>query len=276
MLKKIFAALLLLLVFPLTVFAEAGDALGQDHPLVPRLPGWHIREYYVHDFDVFDDNLPRRGQPDLKFHAEGKVTYIRYTSDKEVVPADVVANYATALKAIGAVQLNESDSVFGNRVFKLARQNGDIYVAVRPEGNHAHYYNLTFIEPAARQQLISADAMYETLNKVGFLALYVNFDTNKSDIKPDGEPVIAQIVGLLKAKPDLKIYIDGHTDNVGSPAANKALSQERAKAVMQAVIKQGIDASRLTARGFGQEVPIADNRLDDGRAKNRRVELVKR
>jgi outer membrane protein OmpA-like peptidoglycan-associated protein len=276
MLKKILAPLLLLFLFPLTALAAPGDVLGQDHPLVPRLPGWHIREYYVHDFDVFDDKLPRQGQPDLKFHAEGKITYIRYTSDKEIMPMEMLANYATALKAIGAVPLNESDSVFGNRVFKLARENGDIYVAVRPEGNHAHYYNLTFIEPAIRQQLISADAMYETLNKVGFLAFYVNFDTNKSDIKLDGEPVIAQIVSLLKAKPDLKIYIDGHTDNVGSPAANKALSQERAKAVLQAVVRQGIDASRLTARGFGQEVPIADNRLDDGRAKNRRVELVRR
>jgi len=274
MLKKLFASLLLSI--PLITLADSPADKGQDHPLVPRLPGYTIMEYYVHDYDVFDEKLGRNKQPDLPFHAEGKITYIRYVSDKEITPREVAANYATALKAIGAVALNETDGNFDARMFKLSRANGDIYVAVRPEGNHAHHYSLTFIEPAVRQQLISADAMYDTINKIGFVALYVNFDTNKAEIKPDGEPVVAQIVGLLKAKPDLKIYIDGHTDNVGSAAANKALSQERAKAVMQAVIKQGIDASRLTARGFGQEVPIADNRLEDGRAKNRRVELVKR
>ncbi|GLQ91542.1 OmpA family protein [Dyella acidisoli] len=87
--------------------------------------------------------------------------------------------------------------------------------------------------------------------------------------------MVAQIVALLKANPNLKISVDGHTDNVGSPAANKALSLQRAKAVMQAVVKQGIDASRLTARDFGQEAPIADSRIEEGRAKNRRVELTK-
>ena len=272
MFKKLFAIL-----FFLAPLAAGAQEKGQDHPLVPRLPGYKIYEYTVHDYDAFDDKLARRGQADLPFHAEGKITYIRYyRGDKEIEPNEVVANYVTALKTIGAVELNQTDSVFSNRVLKLQRPNGDIYVAVRPEGNHAHYYSLTFIEPAARVQLVSADALYDTINKVGFVALYVNFDTNKAEIKPEGEPVIAQIVDLLKTKPDLKISIDGHTDNVGSAASNKALSLERAKAVMRAVVNLGIDPSRLSARGFGQEVPIADNRIEEGRAKNRRVELSKR
>lgn len=271
MLKRLLAILFLFL--PLAVFA--GEK-GQDHPLIPRLPGFTIYEYYVHDYDVFDQKLARQGQPDLPFHAEGKITYIRYyRTTPEIAPMEVVANYVTALKGIGAVELNQTDSVLAARVLKLARPEGDIYVSVEPEGNHAHYYSLTFIEPQVRQQLITADAMYQAINKVGFVALYINFDTNKSEIKPEGEPVIAQIVALLKTSLSLKISIDGHTDNVGSPAANKALSLQRAKAVMQAVVKQGIDASRLMARGFGQEVPIADNRIEEGRAKNRRVELTK-
>ena len=73
----------------------------------------------------------------------------------------------------------------------------------------------------------------------------------------------------------LNISIEGHTDNVGTPAANKTLSENRARAVMQAVVAQGIAASRLRSAGHGQEKPIADNRSEDGRAKNRRVELVK-
>ncbi len=80
----------------------------------------------------------------------------------------------------------------------------------------------------------------------------------------------------MKDNPDLKIGVEGHTDNVGDPKKNKILSEDRAKAVVSAIVKQVIDASRLSASGFGHEKPIADNATDEGRAKNRRVELVKK
>ena len=81
---------------------------------------------------------------------------------------------------------------------------------------------------------------------------------------------------MLKAAPTLSIGIEGHTDNVGQALANKTLSEKRAQSVMAAVVGAGIDAKRLTAAGFGQERPVADNRSEEGRAKNRRVELVKK
>ena len=96
-----------------------------------------------------------------------------------------------------------------------------------------------------------------------------------AELKPDGTAAVAQIVALLKQDRSLKLSIEGHTDNVGNAAANKKLSQARADAVMQAVIAGGTSASRLSAKGFGQEVPVADNRTEEGRAKNRRVELVR-
>lgn len=74
----------------------------------------------------------------------------------------------------------------------------------------------------------------------------------------------------------LKVEVGGHTDNVGAPEANMKLSDERAKAVMAALVERGVQADRLTAKGFGQTTPVADNRTEDGRAKNRRVELVKK
>jgi len=80
---------------------------------------------------------------------------------------------------------------------------------------------------------------------------------------------------MLSADPALKLSIEGHTDNAGNAGHNKTLSMDRAKSVMQAAVKQGIAAGRLSAQGMGQERPIADNRTEDGRAKNRRVELVK-
>ena len=118
--------------------------------------------------------------------------------------------------------------------------------------------------------------LYEKLNKNGFATLYINFDTGKHDLKSDGQATVKEIVTMLKSAPALNISIEGHTDNVGQPQANKLLSENRAKSVMSAVNAGGIDAKRLSASGFGQERPIADNRSEDGRAKNRRVELVKK
>jgi len=125
-------------------------------------------------------------------------------------------------------------------------------------------------------QEVSANDMYEALNRDGFMALYINFDTGKALIKPQSLPIIAQVVALLKENPSLKLGIEGHTDNVGEAVFNKALSQERAEAVMAALVERGIASGRLSATGRGQEVPLADNRSEEGRAKNRRVEIVKR
>jgi outer membrane protein OmpA-like peptidoglycan-associated protein len=126
------------------------------------------------------------------------------------------------------------------------------------------------------KQDVTASSMLDALNREGHIALYINFDTGKSTIKPESKPIINQIVEMLKANPDLKISVEGHTDNVGNPKSNQTLSDERAKAVVSAIVAQGIDAKRLNATGYGQDKPIADNKTEEGRAKNRRVELVKK
>ncbi len=107
------------------------------------------------------------------------------------------------------------------------------------------------------------------------IALYVNFDFNKATLKPDAQPVIAQLVELLKRNPGLKVSIEGHTDNIGLHDYNVKLSQDRAAAVVAAIKAAGIDGSLLSSAGFGPDKPVASNDQEDGRAKNRRVELVK-
>jgi OOP family OmpA-OmpF porin len=86
---------------------------------------------------------------------------------------------------------------------------------------------------------------------------------------------VQQIAIMMKAAPTLKLHVEGHTDNVGDAASNKRLSEARAKSVMDAIVQAGVAAERLEAAGFGQERPVADNRSEEGRARNRRVELVK-
>jgi OOP family OmpA-OmpF porin len=107
------------------------------------------------------------------------------------------------------------------------------------------------------------------------MALYINFDTGKSTIRPESRPIVEQIAALMKQNAGLRLSIEGHTDNVGTPASNKLLSEQRAKAVLDAVVATGVPSSRLSAIGWGQDRPIADNRSQEGRAKNRRVEIVK-
>jgi len=118
--------------------------------------------------------------------------------------------------------------------------------------------------------------MKAALDKDGHVALYINFDTDKTAMKPDSAATVGEIVKLLTSNPNLKLEVQGHTDNAGTPAHNLTLSEGRAAAVVGALMAQGVAMNRLTPKGYGQTKPIADNASEDGRAKNRRVELVKR
>jgi outer membrane protein OmpA-like peptidoglycan-associated protein len=102
----------------------------------------------------------------------------------------------------------------------------------------------------------------------------VLFDFNKSTLQPASDPVLQQILDLLKKNPTQKIEVQGHTDNVGADAYNQTLSEARAKAIVAWLTQHGIAGDRLTAKGFGKTKPIADNATDAGRAKNRRVEIA--
>lgn len=137
------------------------------------------------------------------------------------------------------------------------------------------------VAPKARERkmvTVTSDEMAKALAADGHIALYgIQFDTNKSSLKPESLDTIAQIAKLLQAQPALKLDVVGHTDNVGDAAANQKLSQRRADAVVTALVEDhGIDEARLAASGEGMGKPVADNGSEEGRAKNRRVELVKR
>jgi outer membrane protein OmpA-like peptidoglycan-associated protein len=139
---------------------------------------------------------------------------------------------------------------------------------------------LDIVQPKAMEggkvSLASASAIAEGLKAEGKMAIYgVNFDTGKSDIRPDSKPQLAELAKILKAQPALKVLIVGHTDNQGDFNANITLSQRRAEAIVAALTHDfGIAAARMHAFGDANAAPVASNETEAGRARNRRVELV--
>lgn len=123
--------------------------------------------------------------------------------------------------------------------------------------------------------LLPADALQQALAQAGKVDIQVNFATDSAQILPASQPQIAQVNQLLASDPALRLAINGHTDNSGNSAHNLQLSQQRAASVVAALVAAGIDADRLRAEGFGDTRPLADNSTAEGKAKNRRVELVK-
>ena len=109
-----------------------------------------------------------------------------------------------------------------------------------------------------------------------FITYGITFDVGKAIIKPESMGEINRIVTLMNENPDLKFEVQGHTDATGKADSNQKLSEQRAQAIVAKLVEMGISADRLTAVGKGQTSPIADNSTDEGRAKNRRVEFVKK
>lgn len=235
------------------------------------MPGYSISKYRQLQFSShrFQTAPPRE--------IEGKHTQITYNLDNPKEHPGGLAirrNYENAVKAIGGelIRSNHSYSVMKVK-FNGVETWVELYASL---GNAGRYYWLNIVERTEMVQVISADAMAAELNKSGFIALDVHFATGKAEILAESQPLIAEIVGLLKRNPPLRIGVEGHTDNTGTPAANLALSEARAKSVTAALVAAGVAVARLTPAGFGQTRPIADNRTEEGRAKNRRVELVKK
>ncbi|MFO1281750.1 MAG: OmpA family protein [Burkholderiales bacterium] len=257
---------------------------SRDHPLLSRYPGSYIAEY-IRNFDAVEMTVPGRGggEPGRE-RVEGDATTIRYfhgSPERQPSALQVIRNYQNAIRSLGGAVVFERlprEGDGGETTLRVATGGKDVWVRVVPEIFSAptQSVQLVVVEVAAMAQVVTANELADALKRQGFVALYIGFDTGKWDLKPDGVATVREIVALMKADPSLKLAVEGHTDNVGTPAANKTLSANRANAVVRAVVAAGVEAGRMSAAGFGQERPVADNRTEEGRAKNRRVELVKR
>ena len=137
---------------------------------------------------------------------------------------------------------------------------------------------VTVLETSAmtnRLAVLDADTLKSKLDADGRVPVYIEFDVDRATIRPSAAPALKEIVTLLDDHPELRLSIDGHTDDTGTASRNAALSKERAAAVKQRLVGSGISESRLKTAGYGASKPLVDGTSDDARARNRRVELVK-
>ncbi len=305
------AGLLIGLAAPFAAAQDQDVEGSKDHPLISRYPGSYIAKYLTKEFDEFAlplgpvdvENTITKNQP-----LEGKITRIVYVAPSGRTVLEVFRNYQDALTKAGFETLftcgpqgcgstvanayaNSGDNLdyWGPQrgihyvSAKLARPEGDVYVSLLiddqgPDSRTNAELYVIEVKPM-ESGLITVDAasLASDLDRTGHASVYgIYFDTGKADVKPESDATLNEIAKLLRGDSTLKLYVVGHTDNQGALDMNMDLSRKRADAVLAALTtKYAVPASRLKAYGCGPYSPVASNDSEDGRAKNRRVELVK-
>ena len=282
------------------LLAQGQDARGSsDHPVLSRYPGSRIQTYSQVDFDRYPLALGvENNRPSNVQNIEGKVTKIGYVNPTGRSAVEIYRNYDEALKKAGFEMLwsceanacgqpmywnpvnglTASGSLRENRYLTVRGKVGDqtvtVAIAVNATGTTVHIIEAKAMEGG----LVTASAaeLAAGLDRDGHISVYnIYFDTGKADLRPESKPALDEVAALLKNRAGLRLMVVGHTDSTGAHDLNMRLSADRAAAVVKALTgTYGVAAVRLSAHGAGPLAPVASNRTDEGKAKNRRVDLV--
>lgn len=284
---------------------------GKDYPLISRFKGSVIEWYQVKNFDRYYMPSVKDNKLD-KYEIDGKITRIQYSSQPEHSVFEIYKSFEIALKNAGfdmllildktncGVNLSEylyigefnglnalpagpslkpdfKEGEFAYLSAKKKIDNKEVYIVVYI--TNWDYPIITFdaIEVQSIDEgLVNVKDLETNISSNGHIAIYdIHFDTGKSKIKSESEEAIKNIAEYINANKDTKYIIVGHTDNVGNFEANIKLSKERAEAVKNELVnKYGVSAEQLKSYGVGSTAPVSTNSTEDGRAKNRRVEIV--
>ena len=252
--------------------APPKDKAGcEDSKVLTRLPGCWILRCNSSEYNAAD--LRVSSKPPLNKHLEGAYQQVAYGCPRTISGVQIWRESQDAFRKAGFTQIFEDN--YGNTRLTVTVQKDAQWANLYAETGG---YTLTTVKVKEIERVMQANSegWAEAMNKTGKVSIYgINFDTGKATIRPDSEPVLKEVLALLQKQPDWDILVAGHTDNVGGDAVNVPLSQQRAAAVISWLGARGIEKIRLTAAGFGSRKPLVANDTDDGRAKNRRVDLVK-
>jgi outer membrane protein OmpA-like peptidoglycan-associated protein len=268
-------SLALLALTPALALAELTDAPGcKDHHFFTRMPGAFIVRCKAAPLDAHKFRVREK----RKVHEEaieGSFSLTTYGFDKAsgTTPTrlQVLRNYRNAVKRLGGQVLCEE--LDGKTTLKVAKGGSEYWAEV---GEYDRSVSVLVVERKVQEVVASAEALANDLEAGGHAAVYgIQFDTGLAVLKPESSAALTEIAKLLAVKPALQLRLVGHTDSVGALDANVKLSQARAEAAMAALTRQhGVAPARLSAHGVGPLAPVATNASEEGRARNRRVELV--
>jgi len=291
-----------LLVLATALAASAAPA-RDDHPLVSRYEGSEVKDKKVDEFAEYKlvTSLKDKGEPGGET-VSGKLTRLVYQNPRDRSTLEIFRNYEQALAKAGftvlfTCALDECGPAYArsawsrhNGLFaaadgdprylagKLATPDGTAYVALMVGKQRTQ---LDVVEVRAMQEdMVVADAaaLAQGIERDGSVSVYgIYFDTDKAVVKPESKPALDEVAKLLKERPQLQLYVVGHSDMTGALQHNLKLSEARARAVVKALVDgYAVAATRLDGHGVGPLAPVATNATDAGKAKNRRVELVAR
>lgn len=238
--------------------------------LLPQVKDYAIRRL---DYKKYNEVLFRINKKKVKKNGEyWKADYFNITKDNTDFRPIISKEYKDKIIKLGATIVDDKDYFF---IFEYVDGKNKYLTEFK---TYKRSFSLKMVkEEVFVQDLVpSPDKIKAQLDTEGKITLDgVYFDFNKATLKKESLKAILSAVNLMEKYPDLVISVQGHTDSKGNDKYNKELSFERAKSVKDAIIKYGINKERLNSKGFGEENPIASNDTDEGRAKNRRVELHK-
>lgn len=276
-----------------------GDA-GGDHPLIAPYRGSVLDQRNVDAYNEYRRITGRSNGQNTTQQLEGKLTRLKYDNPRGRSTLEIERNYRDALvarglridhqcqrrEACGTTATPNWQSLNGInlgiagdvRYFTGHLRHGDgmayVAIAVNPHITYVHVLETAGMDTGMVG--VSADALAAGLAQDGRVVLDgIFFDTGRATLKADSNAALDQAAQLMRQQAALKLLVVGHTDSTGTASANTMLSQQRAEAVRNALLARGIAAARLTAQGVGSSVPVAGNDSEAGRARNRRVELVK-
>ena len=280
-------------VFALTE-AEQGDQAVVIEPRMKKKSGYLPANFTV-EFDMY---VPRAADADdfISNHWAGLNFYgtdepINSYSDLSVSPASL--DFYTSLIYDGSKQipdgLNNENFVnkwhhvaiaYKNKQMKIYLDQNRLYVVSEVKDAGLNKFGIRVTGKCVVTNIRIAEGggmnmLGQKFTDTKIVTHGINFDVDKSTIKPESMGTLNMIVQIMKDNPDLRFDVQGFTDNSGNPAHNLSLSDDRANAVKAQLISMGVSASRLTAKGYGETKPIGDNNTPDGKANNRRVEFVK-
>ena len=293
------------LALPSSAFADDTPE-SHDHPLLHRYPGSEAmgQEGQFRDYDegtlvlgkIKDDNKPAKSQA-----VAGRIYSVQYHNPEKRSVFEVYKNYEqvllkegfqTAYSCSGADcgqggtidgRLQFADPSYQRRflISRLPRPQGEVWAEILVQAQGPTSQGDTQVEMIEVKPMeggmIAAGTLADDIAQNGHASVYgIYFDSGKSDVKPTSDATLKEIGKLMAAQPKLTLYVIGHTDSAGALDSNLTLSKARAKAVADALsARYGVAATRLRSDGVGPFCPVASNDTDEGKARNRRVELVK-